>query len=291
MERNQFLEESKQRLRLEEDDAKYAEKLVNDEQNETRYLENLCEEDEEYARKFHDLLKDEILAADLHNEELAFEVNWKIDAEALKKADAKIAQEIQSAFDREFDLLRAKQEENDAEEAKKIERFLNQRDKEERDFITRLNEKDKKYSKGVQEKIIRENHRNVKYQAFKQTEEPLCSVYDDNQLSKIWQNAEAVVENVGNSICLIISLPYLNDLKIRILKHSSVEVFAKRQRHNRTSEKSLLRFRNKSDVEFLTEFRIAGDGVELIEDNLSYEYISEIGMLFVYIEGNVTKTE
>ena len=104
------------------------------------------------------------------------------------------------------------------------------------------------------------------------------------QLAKIWFEAEADVDDVAGGICISLFLPKLIKLKAYQVngKKFCIEANRKKERTDALT--------TTDNTEYVAEFNIKGKEVKLVENDISYEYISDAGLLIIYIE-QVSLTE
>ena len=101
---------------------------------------------------------------------------------------------------------------------------------------------------------------------------------DKKYLAVQWEEAEACVENVAQGICITLKLQQLIDLKVQLRSGSLIRIDAKRMRG---PDDSVF---NTSNSRFLAEFCIDGLAEKLQQQHLSYEYESDVGLLFIYVD-------
>ena len=131
---------------------------------------------------------------------------------------------------------------------------------------------DKVMSKKMHATSILAEHRKTKYVE-------MINKSTDTSIEDLWEFAEPSVEDVPNGICVSLLLPNIITVSVKLTKKSCVTVNASRL--IRDDEKSSATALNSAiDI----DFDIEGVVFELTNDDLSYEYDSQEGMLHVYIE-------
>ena len=134
---------------------------------------------------------------------------------------------------------------------------------------------DAKLSLNLTIKSIREDHRRHKRLQSLQIFNKLTTV---QAIKEQWETAEADIEDVANGICITILLPNLLDLKIRRTGPQKIEFDAKRMRSINEDNT------NENNSTYCAEFIIEGHKVNISQKDLSYEYSSEVGIVFIYID-------
>ena len=99
-----------------------------------------------------------------------------------------------------------------------------------------------------------------------------------------WANAEARIEDVADGICITILLPYLNDLSVRAVGATTVEIEAKRVIFCDGSRRTDTPYNAEEFTSYSADFVIDGNDVVLSDASLSYEYVSDLGLLHVYVD-------
>lgn len=271
-ERKRLQQEQQIKKEIESKDENFAKKAVQEEKDSYETLNKLCSNDVNYAKELYNQLQDEILAEELYNQEKAEYLKKQVELDRLRESDEKLAQKEQALFDKEYKNLRSSQIENDFELARSEQTALKVSEAQSK---TRQEREDAKLSLNMTIKSIREDHRKQKR---------LQSLPIFNKLTTIqaikeqWENAEADIEDIANGICITILLPNLLDLKIRRTGSQKIEFDAKRMRS--INEDSI----NENNSTYCAEFIIEGHKVNISQKDLSYEYSSEVGIVFIYID-------
>jgi len=105
-----------------------------------------------------------------------------------------------------------------------------------------------------------------------------------NTIEKIgiqWEEAEAEVEDVAGGLCLTLVLPYLRDVRLKAARNNTVDLEAFRIVGKEENDKGLA---TEDNSQYCAEFVIDGRNVNICNNDLSFEYSSESGLLHVYIE-------
>ena len=170
------------------------------------------------------------------------------------ETDQKVALELQERLRYEVDNEWEEALRNDAEYAMLIENgFVRERREQE--------SKDEALARRMSNLMAREEHR-------LQTAERIAK--DAEKAGKTWAAAEVGVEDVAGGICLYTCLPGASDITVRCEGQCTVTIDA-----CRVSAKGAIRF--SADVQL--------EGVAINESDLSFEYASDNGILYAYVEG------
>ena len=89
------------------------------------------------------------------------------------------------------------------------------------------------------------------------------------------------MEDVAGGLCLTLLLPYLRDIKVGALDKKRVDLEAYRIVGTEEQKAGLATVDNS---QYSAEFVIDGNNVHITDKDVSFEYSSESGLLFVYIE-------
>eukprot|EP01041_Mallomonas_annulata_P007816 gene7816-15983_t len=272
-ERRCALYEENYRLQQEEKDAEYVQLMLSEEAEEKESFQRLCEKDSEYAEKIQKELQDEILAEELYKSEEKHADDRRSELKELEDEDFKIAKYEQEKYDDEHDDKNSELEEKGYEVATIIQKNEDKAYDEKQEEIKKI---DATKALKLMKQISREDHRLKKRKELGKNLPP--STFSNLEaIGKLWLEADAEVEDVDGGICLSILLPHLLGVKVKVLKRDTVEVEAKR---------FVVRADKHANAEnsiFLAEFVIKGVK-KLVEDNLSFDYSSESGLLHVYVE-------
>jgi hypothetical protein len=124
-------------------------------------------------------------------------------------------------------------------------------------------------------KVQREDHRHRKFREL---------VADANVdtteagITHAWMNAAAVVEDVAGGICMTVLLPHIKSLNVTLQGKRRVSVDAVRMVF--AGETTAV----KENTNYSIDFNIEGKLLALTQNDISYEYSSEFGLLHVYVE-------
>ena len=218
------------------------------------------------------MLQDEIYAEEvLEAERQSVQEKLKY-IQDLSEADERLAKEMNDLFEQEQELNRARQEESDLECARNVQKSLDLQNKK---AALLQEQKDALLSRKLQIKQQRQDHRELKIQDVL----PISIAFSTTAaIAKQWEECEASCEDVANAICLTLLLPHLFNLKVSVAGNTII-IEASRQ------PKEGDRHANKSNSRYLAEFKIEGiESVKILETDLSYEYSSTTGLLFVYVD-------
>lgn len=269
-ERKKMKLEAQAKKELEEKDCSYAKQTVlADVENDYQHRE-LCAKDDDYARNFYNMLQDELYA-----EEVAKREDDEIKLKNLlrEEEDVKFAQEQQEIIDKEIANERLQQAQRDHKIAKKAQLEL---DKALLAATNNQQRNDAIFSYKLHVKTLREEHRRIK--AKQMRNKVLSSSANEISIGNQWRDADAEVEDVANGICMTIILPNMRDLKITVVGERTIEIDAERMVYEgneiATPETSY----------YGAEFLIDGMDVHIADEDTSYEYSSESGLLFVYVD-------
>lgn len=134
---------------------------------------------------------------------------------------------------------------------------------------------DEAYSRKVAAKIARDEHERVKRLNVLSS---IVSFPTHKRIAKQWLEATAEVENVLGGICITLLLPSLIKLKVRSDGQRKVTIDAHRMRQDDDKEF------NRDNSQYLAEFNIRGKDVRVQDKDMYYNYFSETGLLFIYID-------
>uniref|UniRef100_A0A6U3RLF3 Uncharacterized protein n=1 Tax=Octactis speculum TaxID=3111310 RepID=A0A6U3RLF3_9STRA len=172
-------------------------------------------------------------------------------------------------MDKELEAREAKEEE-DRIFAQRVEYSLQQEVEEKIALDGALAER-------FEENLQRAEHRTSKRGFFDYKIKDAKDLYDS--ALKAWSSPAHDIEDVSGGICISVFLPDLSDVNIRLKPNRrSVLVDAKRSLFNDLGSRS-------PALKYATEFLIDIHGGMRIRDrDMSYEYTSEAGILFIYLE-------
>lgn len=252
-ERRRIQLEAQQKKDIESKDADFAKECVINDANDEQDFKELCSKDDEKAKKLYLELQDELYAEEL----------------AKKEKDLYRAQEK----DRSDQAM--KQAIADFEYARRIQEGL---DREDKDAKKEQERKDAHYALKTTILTARDEHRRCKRQQL------IHSPAIFNSIEKVidqWLEADADVEDVPGGLCLTILLPYLRDVKIKAMDKNKVDLEAYRIVGRGEKDAGLT---NIDNSQYMAEFVIEGKNVNIMDNDVSFEYASETGLLFIYIE-------
>jgi hypothetical protein len=271
-ERKRLQQEQQMKQEIEAKDKDFAKRTIQEEKETYEKLGELCANDINYAKELYNQLQDEILAEELYKQEQAEYSKKQAELDCLREADEKLAQKEQELFDKEYKNLKVSQIENDFEFARNEQTALKVNEAQSK---TKQEVDDAKLSLNLTIKSIREDHRRHKRLQSLQIFNKLTTV---QAIKEQWETAEADIEDVANGICITILLPNLLDLKIRRTGPQKIEFDAKRMRSINEDNT------NENNSTYCAEFIIEGHKVNISQKDLSYEYSSEVGIVFIYID-------
>lgn len=173
--------------------------------------------------------------------------------EQIMETDFKFAEELQEQLLREEAAAREETLRRDAELALLVHSgFIREKREQE--------SKDAELARRISNRIAREEHRLL-------TSGKIAG--DANNQGKSWSNAEVGVEDVAGGVCIFAYLPGAVDVSVRCERKSIVTIDACKVEATGT-----IRF--SADVQL--------EGVDICEEDVSFEYASEDGVLFAYVE-------
>jgi hypothetical protein len=252
-ERRRIQMEAQQKKDMEFKDADFAKQIVIEDANNEQDFKELCSKDDEKAKKLYLELQDEMLAEEI----------------------AKKEEDLYKAQEKERSELAMKQAIADFEYARKIQEDL---DREDKDAKSEQERKDAHYALKATILTARDEHRRRKRLQL------IHSPAIFNSIEKVidqWLEADADVEDVPGGLCLTILLPYLRDVKIKAMDKNKVDLEAYRIVGRGEKDAGLT---NIDNSQYMAEFVIEGKNVNITDNDVSFEYSSETGLLFIYIE-------
>lgn len=271
-ERRRIVNEAKEMKDQLERDQEYARRCVIDDVEEDFQFKEACKEDEDLAKRLHEQLQDEMFAAELQEAEMKADMRIRESRKQIEAADAELAEKEQEMLRKEMQLDQARQEEKDSACASMLQEYLTAKVEYERQC---LEMKDAVYAQTMQIKQSRDDHRH------KKRAEMMGSVTADfgvlSELQRQWDEAVAECEDVAGGICITILLPHLCNLKVFTVDEKTVEIDARRSLQEGEDPEA-------SSAQYCAEFIITGKDVNVEDRDISYEYSSEAGLLFVYVE-------
>jgi len=281
-ERRRIQAEADAKKHMECKDSEMAKQVVIDDAEEEHAFKELLSKDDEAAKKLHDQLQDELLAEELMKKEEAEFMVLQKKKQALIDKDAKIAQKEllreQEAFrvsekQRQDEVLR--QAMADFEVARKTQKELDVAASEAK--MTQEKE-DAQCALKLTILAARDAHRRAKRLELIHSPKVFNTI---SKVSQQWLEADAEVEDVAGGLCLTLLLPYLRDIKVSALDRKRVDLEAYRIVGSEEQKANLATVDNS---QYSAEFVIDGRNVNITNNDVSFEYSSESGLLFVYVE-------
>jgi hypothetical protein len=284
-ERNRIRKQQQEKASKEIEDREYARKVILADIDAECEFKSLCDNDSNVAKEVYERIQDELFAEKLHEEELNEMAIYKQKQIEMAEADAKFAMEQQEAMEKEANEIRRNKEETDADYARVQQKLHDQ-------AVSIKREQQSSYDAAVARKIqvqlFRQEHRDKMRQRYmnKHTRVLGANLTETNiaMISKAWEEAEALIEDVSDGICITIELPYLNNLRVRTTDFRTVEIEATRVKFADDKGRLDTRYNAVEHVNYSADFIIEGDGVNLDDTCLSYEYLSDTGLLHVYCD-------
>lgn len=273
-ERRSLQREAEAKRCREEIDSKLAKDIIIDDvENESKFQE-LCDKDGDYAKQVHDAMQDELYAQELYEKEQRLIKKAAKRNQDIEEADRHIAMIEQQKIDDELHNEYKKQVHNDFELASRTKitmetQYQLQKKKQEAN--------DSYLSQQLAIKTMREEHRRKKRLQLLSSSS-IVSSSDVNAVAKIWEEADVEVEDVANGVCMTILLPYLLDLKVKRMKKQIIEITATRAIYEGDTSAT------PDNSSYNAEFVIDGCKVDIRQEDLSYDYNSECGLLHIYID-------
>jgi hypothetical protein len=194
------------------------------------------------------------------------------------EADSRYAQEIQSNIDRvedkTLDARAMAREEKDAEDDEKED------EADQKGAAAALSNRSREYADELlTKKLLTQSAREAYERSLSQK---IFSTHDTSHLTAIasqWNDCQVEVSNVMSGICLSLLLPHLKSLKVKFHAKSNI-VSIEASRMILPNDKTATR----QNSFYSAEFEIQGAGIELTEEDMSYNYSSETGLLHIYLE-------
>lgn len=227
-------------------------------------------------------LESELEAKLQEDEELARQLSQELEREhelqecSQLEADSRYAQEIQSNIDRiedkVLDAQAASREEKDADDDDDEKGQPGQSCAQQATARVHADEL-------LTKKLLTQSAREAYERSLSQK---IFSTHDTSHLSAIasqWNDCQVEVSNVMNGICISLLLPHLKSLKVKFnSKNTLVSIEASRMiLPNDTTA-------TRQNSFYSAEFEIQGAGIQLTEEDMSYNYSSETGLLHIYLE-------
>jgi hypothetical protein len=194
------------------------------------------------------------------------------------EADSRYAQEIQSNIDRvedkTLDARAMAREEKDAEDDEKED------EADQKGAAAALSNRSREHADELlTKKLLTQSAREAYERSLSQK---IFSTHDTSHLTAIasqWNDCQVEVSNVMSGICLSLLLPHLKSLKVKFHAKSNI-VSIEASRMILPNDKTATR----QNSFYSAEFEIQGAGIELTEEDMSYNYSSETGLLHIYLE-------
>lgn len=293
-ERNRIRDAQKEKAQKEINDREYAKKIVLKEIDAQCEFKALCDNDENVAKQVYNHIQDELYAERLNEEELNELAIYRQKQIEMEEADAKFALLEQEALDKYDADMKLNKERTDAEYARVQQKLLHERE------LVRLKKQtieDELMARKLQVNNFRQEHRRLAREKFLKLNHNRvlgASITIDtiDRISKLWEQAEAVIEDVVDGICITIELPYLNKLSVKATDCRTVEIEATRVLFSDNNGKVKHEYNEIEYINYSADFVIDGNGVNLDDTCLSYEYLSDTGLLHVYVDSvSLSKAE
>ena len=281
-ERNRVLAEAKLKREIEAKDSEACKQIILDEVEADHAFKDLCSKDEEYAKKVYALMQDEMFAEREQEREKEEADRIRAEFEAQMQADEKIAQEHFEQLQRELDDEDAKQADADHVYAMRQQHIIDAKLK-----LQKIKQESADYlaSRKLSVQLAREEHRRRKHVAymrsakFPQLDDTNTITNTSEIIAQQWVDADAEAEDVEDGICLTAVLPHLASLSMRLVGRNQVEISARRRIVNYEVTVT------EENSHYAAEFEFDG-GAKLVvtEDDLSYHYCKDSGLLHIYVE-------
>jgi hypothetical protein len=274
-ERRRVLAEEKNTRDRECKDAEFAHQLIDTEAKEHAHIVELCSGDDELARRIEAMLHDEMLAEEIQRQEMLADQKIREQRAQLEQDDAELARREDELHSKKEALERAQQLENDSMEAKLMQEIEDANAAIER---KKMELKDATLSQRMQIQASRQDHRQQRKAEMISSGKRDAVIHNADALIRQWEECDADCEDVAGGICLTLFLPNLRDIKVNIIGKSILDVHASR---------ALLASESKSRVRadsYNAEYSIRGPDIQVDTKDVSFEYSSETGLLFVYVE-------
>ena len=271
---------------LEEKDHSFARKVVLQDIDAQCEFKALCDNDSALAKEVYNSIQDELYAENLYNEEKLKEALYLAKLQDIHESDSKFAFEQHRLMEAEESKLRAAVEESDRLFA------IAQQEHESKAALTekqQIEEADALMARRIQVQGFRQEHRRLKRvehmaMVHNRVLGGMITAATIEMIANQWANAEAKIEDVADGICITIILPYLNDLSVRAVGTATVEIEAKRVIFCDGSRKTDTPYNAEEFISYSADFVIDGSDVALSDASLSYEYVSDLGLLHVYVD-------
>ena len=281
-ERRRVQAEAAARREMENKDCEFAKKVVLNDAEEEHNIKEACSKDDEAAERLHRELQDELLAEELMKKEEQEFLELQKKKQEMIEQDAKMAQkELALEEERHHNEEKMRQKKildqamHDFEVARKTQVEL---DVEASKTKTEQENRDAQYALKMTIMHAHEAHRRTKRLEVIHSAKVFNSV---KKVSQQWLDADAEVEDVAGGLCLTLLLPYLRDIKVSALDKKRVDLEAYRIVGTEEQKAGLATVDNS---QYSAEFVIDGNNVHITDKDVSFEYSSESGLLFVYIE-------
>jgi hypothetical protein len=281
-ERRRVQADAAARREMESKDSDFAKQVVIGDAEEEHEFKQLLSKDDEAAAKLHAELQDELLAEELMKKEEAEFLAMQKKKQELIDKDSKLAEQEMA---REEERIRSEEEQRqkkvleqamkDFELARKTQIEL---DVEANKNKSSQEKEDANYALKMSIMHAREAHRRAKRLEVIHSSKVFNSI---KKVAQQWLDADAEVEDVAGGLCLTLLLPYLRDIKVSALDKKRVDLEAYRIVGSEEQKAGLATVDNS---QYSAEFVIDGRNVSISDKDVSFEYSSESGLLFVYVE-------
>jgi hypothetical protein len=107
----------------------------------------------------------------------------------------------------------------------------------------------------------------------------ITSFPTEELIAEQWEQAAAQVEDVCDGICITLLLPNIIKVKVSATGSTGRKVLIDATRM--ATDTALA---SPDNTQYLAEFKIDGANVRLTDDDVSFDYSSETGLLHIYVE-------
>jgi len=292
-ERNRIRKGQQEKASKEVQDREFAKKVILADIDAECEFKSLCENDGNVAKEVYDRLQDEMYAERLHEEEENEMAIYRQKQVEMAEADSKFAMEQQEQMRHEAAELRRTKEQTDADYARVQQKLHDQAESAKRN---KQSAQDAAVARKIQVQFLRQEHRDQMRKTWSTKHPRVLGAHLSETniaiISQAWEEAEATIQDVADGICITIELPYLNNLRVRTTDHHTVEIEATRVKFADTDGKIDPKYNAVEHVNYSADFIIDGEGVDLDDTCLSYEYLSDTGLLHVYCDSvSLSKAE
>eukprot|EP01034_Spumella_vulgaris_P036568 gene36568-45099_t len=266
-ERRRMKDDAEAKVSLSKRDEELAKKMTAEDEEEIENHRRRLEEDERFARDVDEKAtpqkksEREETRAESKAEEKQSHDDKHLEEKEDKNAESPAEiQARQAQIQRDFDVARIEQQEADT--AHKTSKFNQER----RDYAL---------SRKLAVKAERAEHRRLKRLEVLAA---ITSFPTEALIAEQWEQAAAQVEDVCDGICITLLLPNIIRVKVSVTGNSGRKVLidAVRMTHDDTA--------TPDNSQYIAEFKIDGANVKLTDEDMSFDYSSETGLLHIYVE-------